>query len=79
MSNPTERLLSLKDEIEQSKIDQAKIQGAINSDIQRLKNEFQCRTVEMGKTKQEELKNRKVEITHKLEKIVEKLEATYGW
>lgn len=79
MASATERLLKLKDEIAQAKIDKAQIEGALKQNLQRLKDEFQCRSIEQAKTKLAKLKEQKETLQEQIEKAVENLEENFSW
>lgn len=79
MASVTERLFKLKNELEQAKLDKATIEGALNQNTQRLKDEFSCRSVEQGKAKLKKLSEQKEDLEKKIEKAVKKLEEAYSW
>ena len=79
MASATERLLKLKDEIAQAKIDKAQCEGALKQNLQRLKDEFQCRSVEQAKTKLAKLKEQKESLQEQIETAVANLEEKYSW
>ena len=78
-SNDVDRLLSLKKEIEQAKLDHASIEGAINQNLKRLKDEFGVRSVEQAQAKLVKLKEQRTELQNDIEDIVKKLEERYSW
>jgi type II secretory pathway component PulM len=75
----TERLLALKEEIMQAKLDRATVEGSLNQNLERLKSEFGCRSLEQGKVKLEQLKKQKETLQLQIEKAVAKLESSYSW
>ena len=79
MATATDRLLALKDEIAQAKLDRASIEGALKQNLARLKDEFQCRSLEQAKVKLDKLKEQKESLQEQIEKAVGKLEASYEW
>lgn len=79
MATVEERLLTLKKELEHAKLDKASAEGALKQNINRLKDEFGCKSLEQAKTKLEKLKEQKEVIRGKIEKAIEKLEANYEW
>lgn len=79
MATSIEKLLQLKEEVAQAKIDSATVSGALQQNLQRLKDEFQCRSLEMAKVKLNKLKEQKEELTQQIEDAVAKLEENYQW
>lgn len=79
MASIAERLLSLKSEIEQAKLDKASCEGALKQNMERLKTEFQCRSLEQAKAKLETLKNQKQTLQNQIEKSMNNLEENYQW
>lgn len=79
MATATERLLKLKEEIYQAKLDKSSIEGALKQNLTRLKDEFGCRSIEQAKSKLEKLKEQKISLQEQIEDSVKKLEAQYEW
>jgi hypothetical protein len=79
MASVAERLLKLKDEIDRAKLDKASEEGALKQNLQRIKDEFQCRSIEAAKLKLEKLKDEKAEISIQIENALTKLESSYQW
>jgi len=79
MASSVDRLLQLKEEIAQAKLDSASIKGALDQSTKQFKDEFQCRTIESAKLKLEKLKEKKEELQGDVDDIVEELEAHYEW
>ena len=75
----TEKLLALKQEIEQAKLDSAGIKGAIEQNMKRLKDDFGVRSLEQAKAKLQKLKEQKDNLQEQITKAVEKLESEYSW
>jgi len=79
MATATERLLKMKDELSKCKIDKAEIDGAIKQNMERLKTEFSCGSLERGKSKLNLLKEKKTKLDEQIEDAVNKLENSYVW
>lgn len=79
MASSVDRLLELKKEIAQAKIDSAKVEGALQQNLQRLKDEFQCRSLDAAKIKLNKLKEQKESIQEEIDKAVQALEVKYQW
>lgn len=79
MATIGERLLQLKKELELAKLDKASAEGALQQNIYRLKEEFECKSISAANTKLEALKNQKISLQSKIEKAVERLEEKYEW
>lgn len=79
MATSTDKLLRLKAEIEQAKLDKASNEGAFNQNLKRLKDEFNCRDINEGKAELKRIQNLKTALNSKIEKAVSDLEAKYEW
>jgi len=79
MATVIERLTKMKDELEAAKIDRAEIDGAIKQNMERLKTEFQCGSLERGKSKLNSLKEKKAKLDEEIEDAVTSLEKSYVW
>lgn len=79
MATVGERLLELKKEIEQAKLDKASEEGALNQNMNRLKDEFKCRSIEQAQKQLEKLKLQKEQLEIKLAEAMNKLEENYTW
>ena len=73
------RLLQIKKQIDDSKIEKAQIEGAIDQNLKRLKDEFGVSTLERAKKKLDKLAEEEKELQKKLDKAVDKLEESYEW
>jgi len=79
MASISEKLLKLKEEIEQAKLDKAQVEGALKQNMQRLKDEFQVRSVEAANKKLDELNKQKLELEDSIESAMKSLEEKYQW
>jgi chromosome segregation ATPase len=73
------RLLDLKKEIESAKIKKAQAEGALNQNLNRLKEEFKCRSIEQAQKQLEKLKEQKEILQGKIESAMKKLEEDFEW
>ena len=71
-------LLKLKREIEEARIDRAKLEGALKQNMERLQKEFGVRDLEMAKKKLETLKRSKESLETSLNESVSTLEVLYA-
>lgn len=79
MANEAKRLLELKEEIEQAKLDSASIKGAIEQNMKRLKEEFKVNSLDQAKVKLERLKKQAEDLKEQIATAVENLESQYEW
>lgn len=79
MSGSVERLLALKEEIQEAKLDKATVEGSIKQNMLRLKEEFGCRSLEQAKAKLAKLKEQKETLQEQIEAAIAKLEGDYQW
>lgn len=79
MATSVDKLMQLKEEIVQAKIDSAKVSGAIQQNLERLKTEFQCRSLPMAQAKLTSLKQQKETLQVQIEQSVAQLESSYSW
>ena len=79
MANATKRLLELKDEIERATLDKAKAEGALKQNLQRLKEDFGCTTLEEAQKKLAKMIKEKEQLEEDIEEAVEELESNYTW
>jgi len=79
MATATDRLIALKNEIQKAKLDKSACEGALKQNLSRLKDEFQCRSLEQAQAKLEKLKTQKESLQGQIEQTVERLEADYEW
>lgn len=79
MSDKIERVLELKAEVEKAKIDKAKLEGSLKQMMQRLKDDFEVKTVEEAKKLLKSLKKEAVELEEQIEEAITKLEEKYDW
>ena len=75
----TKKLLRMKEEIETAKIESAQVQGAIDQNLKRLKDEFGVSSLARAKQKLDKLKDQEADLDKQIEKAVDKLEADYEW
>lgn len=79
--NITERLLDLKEQIEEDKQAKDRLEGKAEQMLETLKEKHGCSNIKQAKTKIEKLKTERNKKKRKLEsfvdKIEEKLEASY--
>ena len=78
-SNMVERLMDLKKEIDQAKLEQASLQGMLNQNLKRLKTEFGCSNIDEAKELLDKLNKDKTNLESKIEKAVTELERKYEW
>jgi len=79
MASISEKLLKLKEEIEQAKLDKAGVESILKQNMQRLKDEFQVRSVDAANKKLEELNKQKLELEDSIESAMKSLEEKYQW
>jgi len=79
MATSAEKLLKLKNELEQAKLDKAQLQGALDQNLKRLKEEFDVPTLSEAKTKLDYMIKEQAVLTVKIDKAVEALEEKYQW
>jgi DNA anti-recombination protein RmuC len=79
MATIADRLIQLKTEIDQAKLDKASVEGQLKQNLARLKDEFQCRSVEQANGKLKALKEQKETLTKQLEVSMAKLEEDFQW
>ena len=72
------RLLEMKEEIQEAKLQKASLEGTIKQNLATLKDNFKVSTVEAARTKLAKLKEQKEELTEDLETAVEKLEGAFA-
>lgn len=73
------RLLGIKKQIDEAKIEKAQIEGALDQNMKRLKEEFGVSTLKKAKEKLETLKGEQEKLQTKLDKQMKKLEDDYEW
>lgn len=73
-----EKLMKLKRDIEQAKLDEATAQGALKQCLDRLKTDFNCKTTEQAKTKLKEMKEQYEELEEEIEESLKELEEEYA-
>jgi hypothetical protein len=79
MATIAERLIQLKAEIDQAKLDKASVEGQLKQNLARLKDEFQCRSIQQAQAKLETLKQQKETLMKQLEVSMAKLEEDFQW
>lgn len=72
------RLLKLKKDIEQAKLDKASAEGALKQCLDRLTKEFNCKSIEQARKKLSALKERQLELESEIEEALQNLEDNYG-
>lgn len=73
------RLLELKKEIESAKIEKAQAEGGLQQNMNRLKTEFKCRSIEQAQKQLEKLKEQKEILQGNIESAMKKLEEDFEW
>lgn len=79
MSTSADKLLKLKKELEQAKLDKAQLQGALDQNLNRLKEEFDVKSLAEAKKKLLSIIDEQSELVIKIDKAVESLEEKYQW
>ena len=79
MATSAEKLLKLKNELEQAKLDKAQLQGALDQNLKRLKEEFDVSTLSEARKKLDYMIKEQAVLTLKIDKAVEALEEKYQW
>lgn len=79
MSTSADKLLKLKKELEQAKLDKAQLQGALDQNLNRLKEEFDVKSLAEAKKKLLAIIDEQSELVVKIDKAVESLEEKYQW
>jgi len=74
-----QRLVDLKEEIGNAKLEKAKAEGSLKSSLQRLKEDFGVTTLEKAQLKLKKLQKDQEEIETEIELAIEKLEKSYEW
>jgi hypothetical protein len=79
VASSIERLTLLKKEIAEAKLESAIIQGALQQNLQRLKDEFQCRSLDAAKIKLGKMREQKETLQKQIDVAVAELEENYQW
>jgi hypothetical protein len=79
MSVSTDKLLKLKEELEQAKLDKAQLQGALDQNLNRLKEEFKVKSLDEAKKKLQSLIVERSDLVIKIDNAVKSLEEKYQW
>lgn len=79
MSTSADKLIKLKKELEQAKLDKAQLQGALDQNLNRLKEEFDVKSLAEAKKKLLAIIDEQSELVVKIDKAVESLEEKYQW
>lgn len=79
MSTSADKLLKLKKELEQAKLDKAQLQGALDQNLNRLKEEFDVKSLVEAKKKLLAIIDEQSELVVKIDKAVKSLEEKYQW
>ena len=74
-----DRLLKLKEEIDNAKEEKAGFQGQLKGLMDRIKKEYGCDTLEEAEKYLNELREKKKELEKKLNRGIEELEQEYGF
>jgi hypothetical protein len=76
--NLAEELLEIKEEIDNRKTKKSELDGALKSHYQRLKEDFNCTTLDEAKEYITELSDERDEIKLQLEKGIEEIKLQMG-
>ena len=79
MATSIEKLMKLKKEIDQAKLDKASLEGAYNENLQRLKSEFEVKDLAGAKKKLLAIEKELDELDSKIDELVQNLEENYQW
>lgn len=79
MSVSADKLLKLKKELEQAKLDKAQLQGALDQNLNRLKEEFQVKSLDEAKKKLQSIIAEQSDLVIKIDDAVKSLEEKYQW
>lgn len=79
MSTSADKLLKLKRELEQAKLDKAQLQGALDQNVKRLQEEFGIKSLADAKKKLQNMISEQEDLTNKIDLAVEYLEKKYQW
>lgn len=77
MSLSIDKLVKLKKDIEQAKLDKASAEGALSQCLERLKTDFNCKSIEQAKKKLLNMKEKQAELETEIEESLKELEETY--
>lgn len=72
-----DKLVKLKKEIDQAKLDKANAEGALDQCLTRLKEEFGCKTIEAAQKKLNGMKERQEELAEEIEEALKELEEEF--
>jgi predicted nucleic acid-binding Zn-ribbon protein len=72
-----DKLIKLKRDIEQAKLDKANAEGALQQCLDRLRIDFGCKTIEQAQKKLNGMKERQKELETEIEEALQELEDTY--
>lgn len=72
-----DKLVKLKKQIEQAKLDKASAEGALKQCLDRLKIDFACKSIDQAKKKLEEMKKKQEELEEDIEAALKELEEEY--
>ena len=79
MATSIEKLMKLKKEIDQAKLDKASLEGVYNENLQRLKSEFEVKDLVGAKKKLSAIEKELDELDSKIDELVQNLEENYQW
>ena len=77
--NITDKLMDLKQQIEEAKTSKAQAEGRLQQLKKELLEKFGCKTVKAAQTKLKKMEKEISELTEKLETGIAKLEADYDF
>ena len=69
MATSIEKLMKLKKEIDQAKLDKASLEGAYNENLQRLKSEFEVKDLAGAKKKLLDIEKKLDELDSKIDEL----------
>lgn len=72
-----DKLVKLKKEIEQARLDKASAEGALKQCLERLQTEFGVKSIEAAKKKLASMQERQEELTEEIEQTMKELEEEY--
>jgi hypothetical protein len=77
MNDIAKSLLEKKQKIENAKIELAKLEGSYKTNMEQLKKEFDCSSVEEGELKLQEIENTLKQMDEEIEKGFEEVEKAF--
>jgi hypothetical protein len=79
MDNTAKRLMEMKKDIADKKVEKNRLEGKVQSLMARLKKEYKCDTIDEAGEKLDELEKELKKKKIKLKNGIEKLEELYEW